>query len=157
MALGGWAFGLQALRQWRWDHDREAVLREDALEKRREAEMREECGRKREAYLKSVSLSDLQKPPFFNWKGFRAAKIIRASEKIMADTVARLVKIGRDSPEADRLAILQQCIESFNTLDAKTQFIDTIEREDICEQFEVIVHACGLGHHKDLADEWREW
>jgi hypothetical protein len=37
------------------------------------------------------------------------------------------------------------------------QFIETTLREDICEEFEAIVPACGLGGYKDLADKWRNW
>ena len=55
------------------------------------------------------------------------------------------------------MAVLQECIEAFNALDAELHFIETGEREDICEEFEAIVHACGLGGHEDLADRWREW
>ncbi len=54
------------------------------------------------------------------------------------------------------MAILKQCIESFNNLDAEMDFIETVEREDICEEFEAIVHACGLGAYTDLADRWRD-
>ncbi len=56
-----------------------------------------------------------------------------------------------------RMAILQECIEGFNTLDANLGFIETDEREDICVEFEAIVHACGLGAHKELTHRWREW
>ncbi len=55
------------------------------------------------------------------------------------------------------MAILQDCIESFNELDAEMRFIETIEREDICEEFEAIVHACRLGNYEDLASRWRDW
>jgi len=69
----------------------------------------------------------------------------------------RLLKLGPRASEKKRMAVLQHCIESFNELDAEMQFIETIEREDICAEFEAIVHACGLGHCKGLADRWREW
>jgi hypothetical protein len=75
----------------------------------------------------------------------------------MTNTVNELLELGRNTSESERMAILQHCIESFNALDAEMRFIETIEREDICEEFEAIVHACGLGAHKDLADRWREW
>jgi hypothetical protein len=74
----------------------------------------------------------------------------------MTNTVEELLKHGPRASEKERMAVLQQCIESFNELDAEMQFIETVEREDICEEFEAIVHACGMGHHKDLADRWRD-
>jgi hypothetical protein len=75
----------------------------------------------------------------------------------MTNTVEKLIQLGPRASERERMAILQQCIESFNELDAEMQFIETDEREDICEEFETIVHACGLGTHEDLADRWRDW
>jgi hypothetical protein len=75
----------------------------------------------------------------------------------MAATVRLLVDLGESASEEERKAILRACIESFNELDAKLGFIETVEREDICEEFEAVVHACGLGRYENLADEWREW
>lgn len=75
----------------------------------------------------------------------------------MTETVDRLQELGPNSAQADRMKVLQRCIESFNELDAQSYFIETVEREDICWEFEAIVRACGLGAHKDLADKWRDW
>jgi len=98
-----------------------------------------------------VTLDDLRGHTFFaNWKDYPPLKVIRASRKVMAITVEALVELGPRASESNRMAILQRCIESFNILDAKMHFIETVEREDICEEFEAIVHACGLGAHKDL-------
>lgn len=85
------------------------------------------------------------------------AEAIRASRDLMAATVRRLVDLGESTGEEDRKAVLRACIESFNELDAKLRFIETVARADICEEFEAIVHASGLGRYEDLADEWREW
>lgn len=32
-----------------------------------------------------------------------------------------------------------------------------VERARICEEFKLIVHACGLGKKEDIADTWRTW
>ena len=75
----------------------------------------------------------------------------------MTTTVEQLLELGPDASKKDRMAILKKCIEAFNAMDAGMGFIETNEREDICEEVEAIVHACGLGTYKDLADRWREW
>jgi len=159
MAVGGWShLRLQPLAQWRWDNDRPAVLAEDVLKRQKEGETRLKVQQEREAYLRSVTLQDLRTHQFFaNWKDYPPPKAIRASRKMMTDTVEDLMELGANALKEERMAILQRCIESFNRLEAQLQFIETIERDDICEEFEAIVHACGLGRHKDLADNWRDW
>jgi hypothetical protein len=159
MTFGDWSgLTVQPLAQWRWDHDRAAVIKKDAVDEKEEAEVRQHARLEREQYLERVTLDDLRGRRFFpNWKGYPPAKAVRASRKVMADTVEELHLLGPEASEEDRLAVLRRCIESFNGLDAETEFIETVEREDICEEFEAIVHACGLGRHADLADQWREW
>lgn len=45
--------------------------------------------------------------------------------------------------------MLRACIESFNTLDAELEFIDTEARMDIYAEFEAIAHASNLDDHID--------
>jgi hypothetical protein len=158
-SLGSWeTFAVQPLAQWRWDNERAAVLAEDVIKQNKQAEARVKAQREREEYLSQITLDQLRKHRFFrNWKGYPPSKAIRASRKVMSETVEELLKLGPAAAKRQRMAILQQCIESFNQLDTDMQFIETVEREDICEEFEAIVHACGLGTHKDLADKWRDW
>jgi hypothetical protein len=42
-------------------------------------------------------------------------------------------------------------------MDAKYGYIDTTEREDICDAFDLLVYACGLKRRKNLAEKWRNW
>jgi hypothetical protein len=144
--------------QWRWDHDRKALLADDAIAaKRRQAE-RERVDKERKKYLKSLDLEGLRKHTFFeNWQGYPPAKYIRASRKIMANTVNDLIALGPKATKDARMKLLQECVESFNRLDEKEAWIETPERECICEEFDVIASVCGLGKHKNLADKWREW
>jgi hypothetical protein len=109
-------------------------------------------------YLRHVTLNDLRDHLFFpRWKGYPPPAAVRASRSIMANTVERLIDLGEGASESTRMIVLRECIESFNEMDARKSFIETVEREDICEEFEAIVHACGLGSHENLADEWRDW
>jgi hypothetical protein len=159
MSFGGWdALTVQPLAQWRWDHDRDSVLAEDLIEAKKGREAWEKAQREREQYLKQITLEELRGRRFFpTWKDFPPPKAVRASRKLMTNTVEELLKLGPHASKQERMAVLQQCIESFNELHAKMRFIATVEREDICEEFEALVHACGLGDHQDLAERWREW
>jgi hypothetical protein len=156
---GSWkSVMIQPLLQWRWDHEREAVLAEDAQKENSALVTRKKEQRVRNKYLESVTLEDLRTHVFFRrWTDYPSAKVIAASRAIMSRTVKDLLVLGSQASEAERMAVLQTCIELFNEIDAKQGWIETIEREAICEEFEAIVHACGLGHYKDLADEWRDW
>jgi hypothetical protein len=148
----------QPLAQWRWDHERDVVLAEDALKAGKNAEAKRQTQQNRKEYLPRVTLGDLRSHQFFpRWEKYPPKNVVRACRKIMADTVDDLLKLGSNSSENDRMNILQKCIELFNELDEKTNFIETAERENICEEFEAIVHACGLGSYQDLADKWRDW
>ncbi len=157
--FGGWqAITFQPLLQWRWDHEREAMLAEDEAEARAAMQQDKTARQARQDYLDKLTLKDLRRHVFFRrWKTFPSARYIKASRMIMAGAVAALLMLGRGASKKARLAVLQACIESFNESDAESHWIETTAREDICEEFEAIVHACGLGEHKDLADEWRDW
>jgi hypothetical protein len=158
-AFSGWAsMALQPLLQWRWDNDRAAVLEEDKENNAKAVALREKAAAERRAYLAGVTLTDLLTHEFFpGWEDYPPAEAARASRDLMTTTVRHLISLGESASEEERRAVLRWCIESFNELDARLVFIETVEREDICEEFEAIVHACGLGPYADLADEWREW
>jgi hypothetical protein len=158
--LAGWEVcQMSPLFQWRWDHDREAVLAEDA----REEEIEEQENRKRiEAAtkdLKSLTLETLSAHRFFkNWKDYPPKEAIKASRALMKRTLKALAALGPKSKKDARRAVLQECIEGFNSLDATMgHFIETMERDDICSEFDLLVNACGLGDCENLADEWRDW
>ena len=159
-SFGGWGSAqIQPLAQWRWDNERESVLADDKIKKRERVQKRQREQQQRDEYLASITLEALRDHQFFpQWEKYPPKQAVRASRRIMTDTVQQLLDVGPKASESDRMAILQDCIERFNSIDAQMEhFIATVEREDICEEFEAIVHACGLGAHEDLADAWRDW
>ena len=160
LSFGGWgAVQIQPLAQWRWDNDRDSVLAEDAIKDKEKAKTRERELQERERYLANITLEGLRDHQFFpRWNDYPSEKAVCASRQIMADTVLQLTRVGAGAPESERMAVPQDCIQRFNLMDAEMGgFIETVEREAICEEFDAIVHACGLGAHEDLADEWRDW
>lgn len=158
--FAGWqSCPFQLCAQWRWDNERESVLAEDSIDQATAAAKLQALEQERESELQALTLEVLKKHKFFgNWKDFPSKEAIRACRAIMKNTVSSLSELGMDSNEDLRLQILQSCIEDLNRLDdAMGNFIQTDEREDICTEFEMIVHACGLGHKGNLVDEWRNW
>lgn len=157
---GGWAsLRIQPLAQWRWDNEREAVMAEDASKQEHQRQVQAQQRKHRRELLATTSLEELLEHRFFpQWKTHPPKKAEQACRRIMADTVLQLHELGNRASESERLVLLQKCIEAINAIDEQMgYFIETIEREDICEEFEKIVHACGLGAHQDLADQWRDW
>ena len=159
-ASGGWLGApLQVLAQWRWDHEREQLQEEESTAKAILTAKRLADESAREAERKALTLKQLAKHKFFaEWDDYPSPKAIRASRKIMKETLQALNNLGEKASEAARLEVLQHCIEEFNQLDeALGHFIETTVREDICDEFELLVNACGLHDKKDLADQRREW
>lgn len=159
-SLAGWeSCAIQVLAQWRWDHDREKQLAHEAVEQAALVAKRAANQQLIDAERNAMTLSKLSKHKFFeDWDDYPSAKAIRASRRIMKETIKSLIELGEKASEAERLQVLQSCIEEFNQLNSSLDdFIETTVREDICDEFELIVLASGLGHLKDLADQWRDW
>ena len=147
----------QPLMQWRWDHERDAVLSEDAARKQAAAQQQQAEESDRQKWLNNVTLEQLETHVFFSDWEYLSKEATEASRAIMTKTVSALKKLGTSASKKKRMKELQRCIESFNKLDQELEFIETVEREDICCEFEAIVHACGLRSHECLADQWRDW
>lgn len=82
-----------------------------------------------------MTLEQLQaKTPFSSWAGHVNPKVIDASRLIYKTTVSRLVQIGIGKPKDTYIPVLNKYIEEFNRIDEEYEFIETVEREDICEQ-----------------------
>jgi hypothetical protein len=160
--FGGWYFAFHVLMEWRWAHDLEAVLREDAAHAEKQAREYEEAERRRREARGALTLDGLRKKRrFADWKGYAPDKAITACRAIFRDTIDAVLALGNKPKGRNRRAIfpiLQACIERLNKLDEQCDhFIETTIREDLCEEFDEVVHACGLRNLEDLADEWRAW
>jgi hypothetical protein len=107
--------------------------------------------------------------PFSEWRtGFERgleqyteANCDRA-ERILNELVDSLIEIEEAAPEAKKVSLFKTAVEALNALDAETQMIETGEREELCELFNLIAVDCGIdpcnyGHGEGLASEWRDW
>ena len=67
------AVAVDALDQWRWEHDREALLAEEAASSAEAKRNAESANRQRAAALKRLTLNDLTDHEFFaRWPGYVA-------------------------------------------------------------------------------------
>lgn len=146
---------LQALMQWEWDHDREGMLEREEAEKERLAKEYYASEAKRR---KELTLEKLAKHRFLEfWEAPIPQVAIRQGRKLLREAAKELASLGEKPSLKARLEVLRTCIEGFNALDEKHGFIGTAEREEICDDFDLLVNACGLKNRSNLADDWREW
>jgi hypothetical protein len=149
----------EVFTQWRWDHDREALLREEqaAIEEKKVDEARlAEQERKRLDQLTLPSL--LKKRRFARWKGYSPDKGIAGCRTALREAIEALIAMGPKPKKPSVAAVIRRCVEKLNALDEKHDgFIETGEREDLCREINEIVHAAGLRGCDGMADEWREW
>ncbi|MCI5056181.1 MAG: hypothetical protein MRY83_08735 [Flavobacteriales bacterium] len=86
-----------------------------------------------------------------------------AAEKIFDDLIQGLNQIGMDATEESKVALFEIAINTLNDLnDGIPGFIETGEREDLCDLIDAITKASGLNPEDyadgdGIADLWREW
>jgi hypothetical protein len=77
--------------------------------------------------------------PFSSWEGHVNPRALDESRRIYKSTVSKLVQIGLGKSRGAYLPVLNRYIEEFNRIEDKYEFIETIEREDICENLSQIL------------------
>jgi hypothetical protein len=146
VSLASWDVLLRDVRlQWRWDHERAAVLAEDAARQRQQESALVAAlaaqGRQRET-LSRRGVAALARRRFFGaWKGSAPRALISEAEALLRDAVTALV--GKTPAQATRR--LTQVVKRFNALDgAHGHTFDTIDREDISDALGTVALACGV-------------
>lgn len=84
------------------------------------------------------------------------------AERILQDLVDGLIKVGETAPEAKKVVLFKTAVEALNDLNDETGMIETGEREELCDLFDLIAADCGIdpskyGSGEGLASEWRDW
>lgn len=135
----------EARAQWRWDHQRPDVLKEDALLERQShtqlgAALAEVKKRKR--LLENKGVLALRGTAFFSvWKGAVPAPLIVAAENAMQKAVLSLE--GKTPKQAIRQ--LEALAQRLHALDEKQGHeFDSMEKEDITEALHTLAVACGI-------------
>lgn len=150
-AYGNWeSVQVQPLMQWRWDHERAAVLAEDARERaRKDAAVAK--AKAKAATRKPPSLASLRRKKWFQaWDKHVAKRPLANTRKLLEEFAKR----QQDVEEA-----LAGCVNALNVLDAKQRFIFTIEREDLYDALVTIAWAAGVDRERaaEIIDEHRDW
>lgn len=148
--------------EWRWNHDRDALVAEQAhavslaKEKQREAEERYELR------LRNLTWDQLiAETPLPNWTGrspYPSEEFTKNARAKLIETMRTLQASGAKPPRKLVRAKLKQCVEWFNAADeAENGAIETDEREDICLALEEIAFVARQKTLWDEIDDWRTW
>ncbi len=84
-------------------------------------------------------------------------------EKIFEDLLENLSALGENAPKADKENLIKSCVLTLNALNDEFEgsFIETTEREDLCELIDKIAITAGLDpmeyEDADITYQWREW
>jgi len=156
----GWeSFALHVLSQWRWDNEREAVVAEDKIKQAAQLAKRQEEMQKRTDYLSKISFSDLlAKDLFSTWDEYPPEKAKEGCQEIIRTFIRTLAAAKEPIEKRFVSSELKKCVECLNQFDAQNNnFIETIEREDICEALEDVVNAAKFPKLIEKVENWRDW
>ncbi|MED3931646.1 hypothetical protein ABEY43_09775 [Priestia megaterium] len=86
------------------------------------------------------------------------AENIKATYEILDTYMNRLEGSLDKMSEQDILEYVQQVVIGLNELNEQFDyFIETLEREELCEFIIKAANAAGLETEEDITEEWREW
>lgn len=159
-SYGAWNFfPIQVLAQWRWDNERAAVLAEDEVKKALDSAKRTGLARKRAEYLTTISFSELlAKNLFPTWNDYPPKAAKEGCLEIIQSFIRTLDEAKKTIDRDFATKELKKCIEELNQFDSKNKnFIETVERDDLCEVLEDIVNAAKYPDLIEKVAEWRDW
>jgi hypothetical protein len=103
----------------------------------------------------SVSLGELRGRKFFaRWSGYVEPAKLRWARRIVHDLIDELIAL-QGGDEVAAFDAFRRAVERLNEADEEGQFIDTIEREHLCDALDDVADAAGL-HDYDVT-AWRDW
>ncbi|MGE0712622.1 MAG: hypothetical protein AB7N76_03510 [Planctomycetota bacterium] len=143
--------------QWRWLNEREAYMAERSawlavLEARQKERAKEHSTRKAGLTLTKLQAVD----PTSRWTD-RPADALAETRQILSGCLGALQALGKRKPKARVLSTLREAVEELNRANQREPFIETLEREDLCEHFDELAAACGLSDLGDFTLDWRDW
>jgi hypothetical protein len=147
------------LAQWRWDHDRDSLLREEQEAADRWKAEQEQAAKRHREVLDHLTLDELKKKRrFSSWQGDRPDEAVAGCRKAFREAIDALIALGPKPNKREVAAVVRRCVEQLNSLDEQYNgFIETGEREELCREIDELVYVAGLRGSADMADRWREW
>lgn len=86
-----------------------------------------------------------------SWEGNVGAAALDATRITLRELASGLIAIG-GAAKTDQIGkLFTECIDRLNALDSEHEFICTIEREDLCEEFYVLGELCQVSEN---VDDW---
>ena len=83
---------------------------------------------------------------------------IKATDEILDTYINRLEGSVDKMSEQGILEYVQEIVIGLNELNEQFDyFIETLEREELCEFIIKAANAAGLETEEDITEEWREW
>lgn len=83
---------------------------------------------------------------------------IAESERVLDQFIDGLISLGDTGNEEEIMRLVEKAVTEFNTLNEKYDYyIETLEREDLCDFIMEAVSLAGLETDEDITEEWREW
>ncbi|PEU54355.1 hypothetical protein CN395_25530 [Priestia megaterium] len=83
---------------------------------------------------------------------------IKATDEILDIYTNKLEGSVDKMSEQDILEYVQEIVIGLNELNEQFDyFIETLEREELCEFIIKAANAAGLETEEDITEEWREW
>ena len=120
---------------------------------------RTEAKRKRAENLAAISFSKLlAKDLFPTWKDYPPKAAKEGCQKIIQFFI-RILDIAEKPLDQNFVTKeLKKCIEELNQFDSQNKnFIETVEREDLCEVLEDIVNAAKFPDLIEKVENWKNW
>ncbi|CAH0296917.1 MULTISPECIES: hypothetical protein [Priestia] len=83
---------------------------------------------------------------------------IKATDEILDTYMNRLKDSVDKMSEQDILEYVKEVVIGLNELNEQFDyFIETLEREELCDFIIKAANAAGLETEEDITEEWREW
>lgn len=83
---------------------------------------------------------------------------ITESEEALDDFIDELISLGDNANEKDIMDCVKKVVIKFNDFNEKYDYyIETMEREDLCEFIIKAAQIAGLETDEDITEEWREF
>lgn len=83
---------------------------------------------------------------------------IAATNEVLNSYTNSLKKLGANTTEEDILECVKEVVIKFNELNDKYDyFIETMEREELCDFIIEAARIAGFESEEDITEEWREW
>lgn len=148
--------------EWRWEHDREAVVSEvQRAAKKRDAKLaaeRQRYGTRLKGLTWEKLLTEIVFERWNKHPPFPPPEFVSSARARIRMAIAELQALGARPKKPAVRAILKECVLWFNEQDnAFGGVIETEEREDI---YLVLEELMFVARHRSLTDEidaWRQW